>query len=241
MAAAAAGDHPDQAALHIGQELQADLEQGKERKPADDHHPVPDRGAARTCPGGMGRQRDGRVLHALRQSVHAGRAGPDGQGGLPADRVPAALSAICGGDLGHGQRSAVPCGPHLRTLFRPARLHLGPGRIGAPHPGRQGTRQAGRQLSRDAQTLSAGGRSLSLPVPEDLSPAERGFGLARRRDRHDLPVRLRNRGMVAPLYRRTRGRTGETRHHRHRGDLSRFLLGLHRDAGGDQRRDPRKL
>ena len=57
--------------------------------------------------------------------------------------------------------------------------------------------------------------------------------------RHHLPVPIRTRGMAAALH----GQGGRTarrdRHPPHRGDRAGFFLGLHRDAGGDQRRDPR--
>ena len=62
-----------------------------------------------------------------------------------------------------------------------------------------------RHLPRHAAGLSRGGRSLPLPVPEDLAPAARASRLAAGQVAHDLPVALRQRSLAAALY----GRDGQ--------------------------------
>ena len=67
---------------------------------------------------------------------------------------------------------------------------------------------------------------------------ERLRGLAEGGDSYHLPVGLWPRGMAAALYGRACRRTGPAGQKAHRGDRARLQRRLHRDAGGDQRRNP---
>ena len=69
MAAAVADHHPDQTAVFLGRQLQADLEPRAERKPADDDHQGADGQDCRGDRSAAWRSGDGRFLHALWQSI----------------------------------------------------------------------------------------------------------------------------------------------------------------------------
>ena len=66
-------------------------------------------------------------------------------------------------------------------------------------------------IPRDAGTLFAAGRPLSLPMRKDLAVAEGTAGLGGRSACFNLPVPIRPRGMAETLYGRSRGRTGANR------------------------------
>ncbi len=89
-----------------GQGLRSDLEQGAERRPAADHHPVAGRAAGRAVVR-AGRPHRGRLGHALRQPVHAlPHQVADGTGLRP-HPARAALPAVLRGDLRDGLRQGV--------------------------------------------------------------------------------------------------------------------------------------
>jgi hypothetical protein len=91
---------------------------------------------------------------------------------------------------------------HGGALFRASALYRGARAIGRESLCRAGKppRRPGGQLSRRAEALPDGGRSLSLPVPEDDAPAEGTAGLGRHRDHHHLPEPVRPRGMAEALH-----------------------------------------
>ena len=109
------------------------------------------------------------------------------QRGVRADRVLPALSAIRRADHGDRQRSGVPTlqklrwQPAIRTVpayYEHPGLYRGAGQsVDEGTAGLEARRRAGRLLSRPAAELFQEGRSLSLPVPEDLAPAARAAGL----------------------------------------------------------------
>ncbi len=66
-------------------------------------------------------------------------------------------------------------------------------------------------LTTACQTLPAGGRSLSLPMPENHAPAQRASGLGRHRSAHHVPVAIRPRRLAAPLHRGRSGRVSQKR------------------------------
>ena len=91
-----------------------------------------------------------------------------------------------------------------------------------------------------AERICERGRSLSLPVPEDLAAAARDAGLARRALAHDLPVALRQRSVAAALHRSipsTRLAKSGTKRLADRG--ARLFRRLPGDARGARRREPR--
>ena len=105
------------------------------------------------------RRRDGRFLHALRQSLDRQRDPPHGPGGLRADRVLSALSPVFRGDDGDGQRPRLPHpaaaplaagDPDRPALLRPPGPYRGSGPFGRGRLGRirAGTERAGRLVPR---------------------------------------------------------------------------------------------
>jgi hypothetical protein len=191
MAAAAAADHPDQAALHLGRELQADLESRQERKPADDDHQGPDRQdrramKARTATEVMVdfcmRYGNPSTESKVRAMVEAGCEKilffplyPHYAGATSATANDQFFRALM------KEKWQPRCGrcpiSTIRCISRRWRSRSN----GLCRRWIRSPRCAGAQLSRDAQAVSDGGRPLSLPVRQDLAPAARTAGLGQGR------------------------------------------------------------
>ncbi len=190
--------------------LRLDLEQGAQRVAASNFY-----ARARREAGCRASWRDAdrrRLGDALRQAVgrRETRCAQDGgRGARP--RFPA-LSAVQRDDDGDRQRRRLRCAEedalaagasHRAALSRRAGLYrrargidrrpLFVPRLRAGGPA--------RFLPRAAEILSGEGRSLSLPLSEDVAASRRKAWLACRAAAHDLPVALRAGGMAAALHR----------------------------------------
>jgi hypothetical protein len=100
----------------------------------------------------------------------------------------------------------------------------------------QGLSKDHRHVSRNAAEISDRRRSLSLPMPEDLSTPAGQIGYYAGTLAHDLPITLRQRSLASALHRRNGRAAGQGR----REEAGPYCSGLFRRLPGNARRTGRR-